>query len=100
MNVCVIDAAGELRLQGYKPGYDGATIAGSKRRLAFSIVMVEPEQHSLVAALPLAFSRASLFRPSWMGSWTYWLLLIALVGVIPLGAVAVSAAMRSEQGSD
>jgi hypothetical protein len=97
VKVCVVDAGGELELQGYKPGYGGAAIAGSKRPLAFSVVLMEPGKHSFLSSLSLAFSRASLFRPSWVGRWTFWALLIALLGVVPIGAVAISAAIRSEE---
>jgi len=48
----------------------------------FSLVLFEPSRHSLLAALPTAFSRAELFRFSWVGPWTFWLLALALLGTI------------------
>jgi hypothetical protein len=98
VDACVTDTAGEFKLWGSTHGYTGVAIPGSKRRLAFSLVMLEPTQHSLLGSLSLAFSRASLFRPSWVGTWTFWALLIALLGTVPLAAIAISAAIRSEDG--
>lgn len=96
-SVCVVDTGGDFELQGYKPGYGGAAIAGSKRRVAFSLVTLAPGTHSLLGSLSLAFSRASLFKPSWVGTWTFWALLIGLLATVPLGAIAISAAIRSEE---
>jgi hypothetical protein len=96
VNICVSDPSGKLRLQGSTPGYSGVTIAGSEPLKAFSMVTLEPSQHSLLGSLSLAFSRASLFRPSWVGTWTFWALLIALLGTVPLTALAISAAISSE----
>jgi hypothetical protein len=100
VTVCVVDAGGRLRLQGGNPGYTGATIAGSKPRKAFALVGLESGKHSLLGSLNLAFSRASLFRPSWVGAWTFWLLLILLLATLPLGAFAIAAAIRSETDED
>ena len=101
VKVCVVDAGGDLKLDGSKPGYSGAVIAGSKPRMAFSLVTLEPGMHSFLSSLSLAFSRASLFRPSWVGAWTFWVLLIVLLGTVPLGAFAISSAIRAdEEGVD
>jgi hypothetical protein len=95
VRVCVSDPGGMLRLRGAAKGYSGVAIAGS-RRTAFSMVLLEPQQHSLIGSLGIAFSRAALFRPSWVGPWTFWALLVLLLGTVGLGAVAISAAIRSE----
>jgi hypothetical protein len=97
VKVCVSDPGGKLKLQGSTPGYSGVAIAGAQPREAFSMVLLEPQQHSFLGSLSLAFARASLFRPSWVGTWTFWALLIALLGTVPLTAVAISAAIRSEE---
>lgn len=60
----------------------------------FSLLLYEPSRHSLLAALPTAFSRAALFRFSWTGPWTFWLLAIALLGTIGCCASALVAATR------
>jgi hypothetical protein len=96
VDICLADPDGEFRLQGYVPGYSGVAIVGSRPREAFSLVLLESGTHSFIGSLGLAFSRAALFRPSWVGPWTFWVLLLALLGTVPLGALAISAAARSE----
>lgn len=96
VSVCVSDPGGELKLHGSTSGYTGVAIPGSEPLKAFSMVLLEPEQHSLLGSLSLAFSRASLFRPSWVGTWTFWALLVALLGTVPLAAIAISSAIRAE----
>jgi hypothetical protein len=96
VNVCVSDASGAFKLAGSTPGYSGAAITASEPQKAFSLVMLESHEHSLLGSLGLGFSRAALFRPSWVGVWTFWALLIAVLLTVPLAAVAISAAIRSE----
>ncbi|MFT4049377.1 MAG: DUF2142 domain-containing protein [Solirubrobacterales bacterium] len=38
-----------------------------------------------IGSVPKVFERASLFRPSWVGTWTYWLIFPALLGLIGAG---------------
>jgi hypothetical protein len=59
------------------------------------------DDRSLLALLPDAFDRASLFRPGWVGGWTYWLLLVALVIGVPvlLSRALASASEEDEPGS-
>jgi len=96
VTVCVNDPGGELKLRGSTSGYSGVSITDSEPPQAFAMVMFEPGQHSVVGSLRLAFSRASLFRPSWVGPWTFWILLSLLLGAFPLAAAAIASAMRSE----
>ncbi|HYJ00535.1 MAG TPA: hypothetical protein VEX36_12770 [Thermoleophilaceae bacterium] len=54
------------------------------------------ESRSALAWLPEIFDRASVFRPVWVGTWTYWL----LVGLVLLGAPALLArALRDAFGA-
>jgi hypothetical protein len=62
----------------------------------FSLVLFEPSRHSLLAALPTAFSRAALFRFSWVGPWTFWVLTLALLGTIGACGWALVAATRAD----
>ncbi|MDX6675779.1 MAG: hypothetical protein QOH11_3197 [Solirubrobacteraceae bacterium] len=55
------------------------------------------DNRSVLALLPDAFDRASLFRPGWVGAWTYWLLLVALVIGVP---VLLSRALASASDED
>jgi hypothetical protein len=97
VEVCVSDPGGKLKLRGSTPGYSGVAISGSKPLIAFSMVLLEPKPHTFLGSIGLAFARAALFRPSWVGAWTFWVLLIGLLGTIPLAAFAISAALRSEE---
>jgi len=55
------------------------------------------DNRALLALIPDAFDRASLFRPGWVGAWTYWLLLVALVIGVP---VLLSRALASASSED
>jgi hypothetical protein len=96
VNVCISDADGAFVLQGDRPGDTGAEILGGKPRRAFSLVLFEGGRHSFVGSLGLAFSRAALFRPSWVGAWTFWALLVGLLVACLLGGFALVAAIRAE----
>ena len=63
-----------------------------------ALELIRSDDRSLLAALPDAFDRAALFRPGWIGAWTYWLLLAGLVVGVPLLlAGALSAASDQEE---
>jgi hypothetical protein len=49
-----------------------------------TLVFHRSEERSLIAELPDMFSRASLFKAGWVGAWTFWLLGLAAVGLVPL----------------
>jgi hypothetical protein len=49
-----------------------------------TLVFHRSEKRSLIAELPDMFSRASLFEAGWVGAWTFWLLGLAVVGLVPL----------------
>ena len=51
---------------------------------------------SLFSMLPTIFRRAMLFRPTWVGAWTFWLLAAAVLGAFALGAVAVARASSAD----
>jgi len=74
------------------------TIGGQTRPAEFSLVLLGPPQRSLLSALPTAFSRAALYRPSWVGPWTFWLLAFVLLAAFGLGARAIAAAARADAG--
>ena len=57
---------------------------------------MERSRHSLLAALPTAFARAALFRFSWTGPWTFWVLGVAFLGTIATCGWAVAAAARAD----
>ena len=68
-----VSFGGTLNVGGQAPTLDGRP-AGAAR----VAVWFRPQagaRRSLAAQLPTVFRRASLFRPPWVGPWTYWLLL-------------------------
>jgi hypothetical protein len=71
------------------------TVGGEISALQFSLVLLGPPSSSF-SLLPTAFSRASLFRPSWVGTWTFWALLAGLLPAVALAGVAISAAARAD----
>jgi len=72
------------------------SVGGKLTFSEFSVVLFERARHSLLAALPTAFSRAALFRFSWVGPWTFWVLALALLGTIGSCAWALAAATRAD----
>jgi hypothetical protein len=48
-----------------------------------SLKFVSAKPRSLLSRLPAAFRHASLFRPGWVGPWTYWLLAALILLAAP-----------------
>jgi hypothetical protein len=49
-----------------------------------TLIFHRSQERSLIAELPDSFDRASLFKAGWVGAWTFWLLGLAVVGLVPL----------------
>ncbi len=95
--ICVIDrGANSFSLLGSPATHANIVMSGNKPGLEYSLVMLSGPNRSLLGSLGQAFSRASLFRPSWVGSWTFWVLAFALLGTIVLGAIAIGAATSTD----
>lgn len=62
----------------------------------FALLFLRPHPESLLSLLPTVFRRAALFRPTWVGSWTFWLLSAGLISCFCLGVIAVAQAVRSD----
>jgi len=63
-----------------------------------ALELVRAPERSLLSEVPDMFERASLFRPGWMGAWTFWLLLAAVaIGVPSLLARALRGALAEEE---
>lgn len=100
LRVCVTNLGPRpFSLLGSAPVRPGVvmTTNGRTRPAEFSLVLVSPPTTSLLGQLGTAFSRASLFRPGWVGAWTFWLLTLGLLGTIVLAAMAINAAARADQ---
>jgi hypothetical protein len=100
LRVCLTNRGpGSFSLAGSAPVTPGVLITehGKTQRAEFSLVLLSAGSPSLLASLGTAFSRAALFRPSWVGPWTFWVLAVALVGTIALGAAAIRAAAIADE---
>jgi hypothetical protein len=63
----------------------------------FTLLFLRPHSEPLLSAIPDIFGRAALFRPTWVGTWTFWLLLALLAIAFVVGGIAVVAAVRSDE---
>jgi hypothetical protein len=72
---------------------DSFSILGTSRPF-FSVALLQ--RTSLLDSLPTTFSRAALFRPSWVGSWTFWLLAAGLLAAFAVGVYAALAAASED----
>jgi hypothetical protein len=98
VTICVRDAGtAPFMLLGSATNPGVRTTIGGKRTSAqFSLALLGPRR-STFSGLPLAFSRAALFRPGWVGSWTFWVLLAGLLVAAGLIATAVMAASHEDE---
>ena len=78
-------------------GDDGTASGAGQAALALLFLREHPR--SLLSLVPTVFSRASLFRPGWIGPWAYWLLSAALLGTFALAGVALTHAARADETS-
>jgi hypothetical protein len=72
---------------------DGVDIPGD---IAVSFVSAKPR--SLLTRLPGVFRHAAVFRPAFVGSWTFWLLFLVAVFAVP--AALLVALLRSDRAAD
>jgi hypothetical protein len=78
----------------------GALRVGSETRpVAIALVFLRPRSQSLLSLVPTLFSRAALFKASWVGPWTFWVLCAAIVAAFALAARAVAAAVAADTDS-
>jgi hypothetical protein len=100
--VCFVDVGATDAILSPRPGTRTRVAVESFEPLAdyadVGVELIRGDNRSVLEALPNAFDRAALFRPGWVGAWTYWLLLAALaVGVPLLLAGALSSAAESDE---
>jgi hypothetical protein len=76
-----------------------ASLDGQPAGTDISLVFLRSHPASSLSLLPAIFRRAALFRLSWVGAWTLWLLAAAVTLLVPLLlalAVRAAAGDRSE----
>jgi hypothetical protein len=71
---------------------------GAGSQVAFLFLRRHPA--SLLSLVPSVLRRAALFRPSWLGPWTFWLLTAGLLLGFVIGAIAVAKAVQSDSRGD
>jgi hypothetical protein len=84
--------------EGGQPSrYSGRLSAGGKvRPLVVAMVFLRSHGPSLASLLPDIFARASLFKLSWVGAWTFWLLLAAVICAFGVAGAAVLSAVNDD----
>jgi hypothetical protein len=97
IRVCLRGRSGQFSLLGSAAVDPNVELSGGTSNSEFSLVLLHQSGQSLLGSLPLAFGRASLWRPSWVGSWTFWVLAGLLLTTIAFGAVAVASAGRADE---
>src|SRR4051812_25553147 len=80
------------------PSNTSATIDGVDIPGDIAVSFVSEQPRSLLTRLPAVFRHAAVFRPSFVGSWTFWLLFLAAVLAVP--AALLVALLRSDRAPD
>jgi hypothetical protein len=99
LRVCLRDA-GTGRLVFYGNGdaasrTSTAAIDGKPVHTDISLVFERAEPRSALSLVPAFFARVSLWRATWVGAWTYWLLgAVVLFAVPALLAFTLRSALR------
>jgi hypothetical protein len=90
-----------LALIGSSPVDPGIllTVDGRATGQEAALTFLRPRAPSLLSLIPTVIDRAALFRPRWVGPWTFWLLVVGLAGIAVLGPLAVRYAARSDRRS-
>jgi hypothetical protein len=99
LRICLTEDLNTFSLEGSAAVHPNVVMTGKATGQEFSLVLLS-DNRSLLSSLPTAFSRASLFRPSWVGSWTLWVLAIALLATFGLGVAAVASAVSASDEED
>jgi hypothetical protein len=95
VRVCVSAAGGVFSLMGAGSQFAGVLTSGVANDTQFSLVLTRPA--TFLGSLQTAFSRAATFKPSWVGAWTFWLLLALLACAMALAGVAVTRALEEDE---
>lgn len=90
VRICVTAILNTFELVGGAAVVPNVRMVGGMHGMQFSLVL--DDNRTLLGSLSTAFSRASLWRPSWVGAWTFWLLAIALLCTFGIAVAAVVSA--------
>jgi hypothetical protein len=93
IDVCVTnDGDHRVALFGSPPDTPADRLGDPERTPELGLTFVREESRSMLGLVPEAFERAALFRPDWVGAWTFWVLLGLVLAGLPL---LLAAAYRS-----
>jgi hypothetical protein len=78
-------------------------IGGRESGLAMAFVFGSPHPGTVLGELSSIVERAALFRPGWVGAWTFWALaalFIAAIGLLARGLMSAAAQDNEDDSSD
>jgi hypothetical protein len=96
LRICLTDDSGTFSLAGSGGSLPNVIVTGIPSGQRFSLVLLSDDR-SLLGSLSTGFSRASLWRPDWVGSWTFWVLTLGLLAAFALAVVAVTSAAAVDE---
>jgi hypothetical protein len=99
-----VPASRRVRLCVSNRGVRAVALYGGKSQRSrgshgIALVALRESPEPLLLLLPRVFERAALFRPSWVGPWTFWLLLAAVLLAVP-GLLVVAVERAACTGGD
>lgn len=100
LSVCIANAGGgRVGVVGGRgdPLRPPHALVGSRRLLDDLDLAFEREPRTLLSQAPAIAQRAALFRPGWVGAWTYVVLVLVLVLAVPALLAAALAGLRGEE---
>lgn len=100
IQACVQLVDGGFSLTGSNALAPGVSMSGGPSGKQFSLLLLADANRSLFSSLDLAFSRAALFRPQWVGVWTYWALAIGMLLAVALAGAAILRAAVADADAD
>jgi hypothetical protein len=84
IDVCVTNEGdSRVALLGSPPDTPPPHLADPELEPELGAAFLRDEPSSTAALVPQAFERASLFRPAWVGPWTFWALLVLVAAGVP-----------------
>ena len=84
IDLCVTNEGGSrVALRGSPPDTPPPSLGDPNLEAQIGVGFLRDEPSSMATLVPAAFERASLFRPAWVGPWTFWVLLVLVAAGVP-----------------
>ena len=101
--LCVHNAGTRKVAMFSAPYSDNAPSSGTidRRYIAYDLLVdfVRSKPRSTLSLIPDVFQRASLFHPSWVGAWTFWVLAALLLVGVPVLLLRALVSAEREDGA-